>query len=285
MIKPILKYVGVVALCSVAVLGVFWTGLQFWGDWNDEWSGYNASQYVSDGYCNIAVLQVFGDVISYAGANKDGITMTDDLPPTVNPDDVNSFLQSAEADENILGILAEVDSMGGSGSAGEAIANRLKRSPIPVVALVRESANSAGYMIATGADTIIASSFSDVGSIGVTMSYLDNTKQNEDAGLEFISLASGKFKDSGTSDKPLTAEERTLFERDLKIWHEAFVKKVSENRSIPIEDVAKLADGSSMAASLALEHKLVDVIGDKETAREWFAKELDIQTEEVVFCQ
>lgn len=285
MIKPILKYVGITALCSVAALGIFWAGLQFWGDWNDEWSGYNASQYVSDGYCNIAVLPVFGDIISYPGANKDGMTTAEDLPPSVNPDDVDSFLQSAEADENILGILAEIDSSGGSGTAGEAIASRLKRSTVPVVASVRESANSAGYMIATGADTIIASPFSDVGSIGITMSYLDNTRQNEDAGLEFISLASGKFKDSGAPDKPLTAEERTLFERDLKVWHDAFVKVVSENRNIPIEDVVKLADGSSMAASLALENKLIDAIGDKEAARALFAKELGISSDEVVFCQ
>ncbi len=285
MTKSILKYVGIIVLASGAVLGVFWMGLQFWGDWNDEWSGYNASQQVSDGVCNIAVLPVFGDIISYPGANKDGMTTADDLPPTVNPDDVESFFQSAEADENILGILAEIDSTGGSGTAGEHIANRLKRSPLPVVATVRESANSAGYMIATGADTIIASPFSDVGSIGVTMSYLDYSQQNEDSGLKFISLASGKFKDSGVPDKPLTAEERLLFERDLNVWHDAFVKNVSENRNIPIEDVAKLADGSSMAASLALEHKLIDAIGDGETARVWFAGELGIPPTEVVFCQ
>ena len=285
MIKPILKYAGIIVLCSVAALVVFFTGLQFWGDWNDEWSGYNASQFVSDGYCNIAVLPVFGDIISYPGADKDGMTTSEDLPPSVNPDDVDSFLQSAEADGNILGILAEIDSSGGSGTAGENIAHRLQRSSLPVVASVRESANSAGYMIATGADTIIASPFSDVGSIGITMSYLDNTRQNEEAGLEFISLASGKFKDSGAPDKPFTAEERILFERDLKVWHDAFVKVVSENRNMPIENVAKLADGSSMAASLALENKLIDAVGDNETAREWFAKELEIPSEEVVFCK
>ncbi len=52
-----------------------------------------------------------------------------------------------------------------------------------------------------------------------------------------------------------------------------------------MEDVAKLADGWSMPASLALENKLIDAIGDKEDVRAWFAKQLDIAPEDVVFCQ
>jgi ClpP class serine protease len=60
---------------------------------------------------------------------------------------------------------------------------------------------------------------------------------------------------------------------------------IAENRNIPFEDVSKLADGSSMAASLALEHKLIDAVGDKETARAWFAEQLNLPVEEVVFCQ
>lgn len=285
MIQQILKYGVVIALASVASLVVFWGGLGLWGDWNDEWSGYNAGLYVSDGYCNIAVLPLFGDIISYPGANKDGLTMADDLPPTVNPDNVEDYLRAAELDGNILGVLAELDSTGGSGSAAMAISNRMKQSSLPIAVSVRESAASAGYMIATGADTIIASPFSDIGSIGVTMSYLDNTEQNEQNGLSFVSLSTGKFKDSGTPDKPLTAEERALFERDLKTWHDVFVQVVSDNRNIPFDAVAALADGSSIPASLALEHKLIDGLGDNATAREWFAKELNLPVEEIVFCK
>lgn len=285
MTKQILKYVGITVLFSSAAIVIFWVGLQFWGDWHDEWSGYNARQYVSNGYCNIAVLPMFGEIISYPGANKNGLAVAEELPPTVNPDDVESFLHAAETDGNILGVLAEIDSTGGSGAAGISISNRMKQSSLPIAAVVRESAASAGYMIATGADTIIASPFSDVGSIGVTMSYLDNTEQNAFNGLSFVSLATGKFKDSGIPDKPLTAEERALFERDLQTWHDAFVLLVSENRNIPLEDVAKLADGSSMAAALALRYTLIDTIGDKETARAWFAAQLNLPLEEIVFCQ
>ena len=270
---------------AITVLVFFFIGLWGYGAWNDEWSGYNASEEISDGLCNIAVLSIAGEIIPYSGANKDGMTFESELPPTSNPDDVLALLRKAEADQNILGVIVPIDSPGGTGVASEIIANALKNLSLPTVVLIRESAASGGYLVATGADTIIASPLSDVGSIGITMSYLDDSEKNAKEGLRFVSLSSGKFKDYTSPDKPLTADERVLLERDLKIYHDQFVKEVSENRNLPIEDVAKLADGSSMPGELALKNKLIDAIGDQETARAWFAGEFGVSSEEIIFCE
>ena len=279
--KTIFKIPLVIVLCVGSVLAVFWTGLLIYGSWHDEWSGYNASQYVSDRYCNIAVVPVVGEITTFATATEDENGL---IPLVTSMSDTLTLLDEAEYDPNIRGILMLIDSPGGSPTASMLVANELKNSSMPVASYILDVGVSGGYLIATGADTIIASPFADVGSIGVTMSYLDNTEQNANDGLKYVSLSTGKFKDSGDPNKPLTAEERALFERDLQISHDEFVKEVSENRNIPIEDVAKLADGSSMAGSLALENKLIDALGDKETARAWFANELGLQPEEVVFC-
>jgi protease-4 len=126
---------------------------------------------------------------------------------------------------------------------------------------------------------------SDVGSIGITMSYLDNVEKNRKEGLNYVSLSTGKYKDYGNPDKSLTQEERALIERDLKIVHDEFVKAVAENRKLPVEDVAKLADGSSMPGTLALEKKLIDALGDQESARKWFAEQLEIPLADVGFCE
>ena len=275
----------VITLWALAIIVVFAVGLRIFGSWHDEWSGYNRSTVISDGSCNIAVIPITGDIIPYAGANKDGMTYDTDLPPTANPDDVLATLRSAESDPNVLGVLARIDSGGGAPVASEVIANGFKNSSLPVVALIRETGTSGAYLLATGAETIIASPFSDVGSIGITMSYLENTAKNTNEGLQYVSLASAKFKDYGSPDKPLTSLERDLIERDLKIWHDYFVKEVAENKNLPIEQVAKLADGSSMPGSLALENNLIDALGDRETARAWFAEQLEISLEEVVFCE
>jgi len=60
---------------------------------------------------------------------------------------------------------------------------------------------------------------------------------------------------------------------------------VSENRNLPIEDVARLADGSSMLGELALKNKLIDQLGDQNTARVWFAEKLGMDAVDVVFCE
>ena len=267
---------------AVVALAVFFIGLWGFGVWHDEWSGYNASWNVSDGVCNIAVASVNGDITTMGGATT--TEGEEDLLIT-NADDVIASLRAAEADPNILGVIVNIDSLGGAPVASELIANALKNLSLPTVALIREFGTSGGYLAATGADTIIASPFSDVGSIGVTLSYLENWEKNTKEGLRFVSLSSGKYKDYGNPDKPLTADERNLLERDLKIYHDQFVKEVSENRNLPIEDISKLADGSSMPGELALQNKLIDALGNQETARAWFAGKLGMNSEEIIFCE
>ena len=273
----------IIALRVVVALIAFYVGLWIFGLWHNRWSGYNASLTISDGECNIAVIPIMGDIIPYAGADQNG--SWSEMPPSTNADDVLATLHRAENETNILGVFARIDSGGGSAVASEIISNGFKRSLLPVATFIREGANSGAYLAATGANTIIASSFSEIGSIGVNMSYLDKTAKNAKDGLQYIQLTSARFKDYGDPDKPLTFAERSLIERDLKIYHDHFVKIVSENRNLLIEQVAKLADGSSMPGSLALKNGLIDFLGDQETARDWFAEKLEIPADEVIFCE
>jgi protease-4 len=267
-------------LYAALALAVFAAGLGIWGMWYDEWSGYNASSMVSDGTCNIAVIPIVGDI--YTGMpTSDG----SDGYPVANADDVVAAISAAEADEHIDGIMVRIDSTGGTPVASELIAHAIKSSFLPSVALIREYGDSGAYLAASAADTVIASPFSDIGSIGITMSYLDNAEQNIASGLHYNQLSSGRYKDIGNPDKALTSAERALLERDLQIYHDEFVKQVAANRGLPEADIAALADGSSMPGALALEHKLIDALGDKETARALFAEQWGVSVDEVIFCE
>lgn len=280
---PFFKHVPIVVSWGAAVLIVFALGLQIFGSWYDEWSGYNADSLLSDGYCNIAVIPIVGEIKSYSGAND--YSEENFSPSATSAGDVRLTVQAAENDPNIYGILARIDSPGGTLVAPEIIANAFKNSSMPVAALIGERGTSAAYFAATGAGIIIASPFSDVGSIGITSSYLDYSEQNMKEGLQYVSLTSALYKDYGTPDRPLTPAEHALIERDLKITHEQFVKEIAENRGLPVEHIAELADGSSMPGALALENNLIDALGDQETARAWFAEQLGISVREVVFCE
>lgn len=276
-----LKYLGLVVGGVGVLLIAFYLALEIWGDWHDEWSGYNwETQWeISDGWCNIAVLPIVGDITSEISKEEE------DEVTTTNADYAATYVERANSDENIRGLLVRIDSYGGAPVASEIVMNAFKRSSIPSVALIREAGTSGGYMIASAADTIIASAMSDIGSIGVSMSYVGNWQQNAETGLTYVPLTSAPFKDYMHPDKPLTEAERALLERDLAIYHKHFVAMVSENRGLSLERVAELADGSSMPGALALEAGLIDELGDQETAREWFGKELGLPTDEVIFCE
>ncbi len=230
--------------------------------------------------CNVAGIELHGNVVTYISpedTDKDGNQAYDETAS----ENVVVAIEAADNDETVKAIILEVDSYGGSAVAAEEISQALKKVNKPTVAFVRSAAVSAAYWAASGADTIFASDLSDIGSIGVTMSYLDNTKKNLKDGLTYNSLGTGKFKDYGNPDKPLTEDEKRLIMRDLEIIHNIFIKAVSENRDLPVDKVKLLADGSSMPGQMALENKLIDRIGGIYDVNNYLKEKLG---EEVDVC-
>ncbi len=120
-----------------------------------------------------------------------------------------------------------------------------------------------------------------IGSIGVTMSYLDYAKENEKDGITYNQLSSGKFKDIGAYDKSLTPEEKELLMRDINILHENFIKAVANNRNLDIKKVRQLADGSDMLGQMALENGLIDQIGGRYEVEEYLRNKIG---EDIEIC-
>ena len=151
------------------------------------------------------------------------------------------------------------------------------------MAVIREFGASGAYLIASATDKIYASKMSDVGSIGVTSSYLDYSQQNKKEGLIYQQLSSGEFKDAGDPDKELNEKEKEIMMRDVKKVHQIFIEMVAENRNLDIEKVKKLADGSTMLGQDAKENGLIDEIGSIDEAKDWLEKELKIEANVCVY--
>lgn len=239
---------------------------------------YSSLGMIGDGNCNIAILPVEGVILPYGSTVDYGEFVT-------TPRDVREFITTAENEIGIEGIMLDINSPGGTPVAAETISDLVKNSRLTTVALIGDIGASGGYMVASAADTIVASAMSDVGSIGVTMSYVEESEKNEEDGLTFVELSTGKFKDTGNPNKALSDEERSLLESQLAIVHDEFVKIVSENRELDFETVKSLADGSTMIGEKAKEAGLVDVIGGRSEAREAFASALGKSAEDIVFCE
>lgn len=236
---------------------------------------------VSDnGDCNTLQVDVSGYITS-DGINGSTNFMSSD-GDTVYSDNIKYQLDSAKSDDNIKAVLLTVNSYGGDAGSAQEIVYALKNLDKPVVAVIRSAGTSAGYWIASVADKVYAYETADVGSIGVTMSHLDETAVNTKDGKFFVSLSSGKFKDMGNPDKSLTAEERELMMRDINDVYNIFIKQVAESRKMSVEKVKVIADGSSMVAGRAKEKGLVDEIGSTYDAMDYLTKTIG---EKVEVCQ
>lgn len=203
--------------------------------------------------CSVAGINIHGVVATYLPL----LSESSDPIDGVASEDVVFHIKEAQEDDEIKGLIIEVDSGGGSPVAGEEIANALRDFTKPSVVVIRQIGASAAYWLATGAKHIVASKNSDIGSIGVTASYL----LNKDSEQEYVGLTSGKYKDTGSPDKPISQEERDLIKRDLDIIHTNFIEAVAQNRNLSVEKVRGLADGSTVLGAKALELGLIDEIG------------------------
>lgn len=228
--------------------------------------------------CNVAVAQLYGSVVYYPneGGNASGIA------DQTASEDIRHKIEAADADPSIKAILLQIDSPGGDPVGGEEIADALKHATKPTVALIADQGDSAAYWAATGAETIFAYPNSSLVDIGVTQSYLDQTKQDEQNGLTFVSLSVGKYKDAGNPDAPLTPDEQALFQRDLNIAMQSFIGAVAENRNLSVASVTAIADGSTMLGAMALQDGLIDKVGNIYDVENYLKGKIG---DDVVLCQ
>jgi protease-4 len=140
-------------------------------------------------------------------------------------------------------------------------------------------------MVAAASDFLIASAMSDVGSIGVNMSYIEESQKNDEEGLTYVQLMTGKFKDIGSPNRPITDEERVLLQADLEIIHNEFIDIIAKYRELPRTEVELIANGASMPGRRALEVDLIDAIGGRSQAQAAFAGFTEINLDEIEFCE
>lgn len=253
---------------SMGVMLTFYDDLDDYElDWDDDFS---CEDWACSPFNFCGFTESVGIVTLYGGID----TYTDD-EVTTSSDTVLSQINDLESDSQFDTIILLIDSYGGYAVPSEEIANALKRSQKKTIAVIREEGVSGGYIAATGADTIYASRFSSVGSIGVTMSYLDYSEQKRKDGVSFLNIASGKFKDVGDPDRPLDEEGREYLFEIVEDMHEIMVEMVADNRGLEIEDVKLIADGKIILGDHALEYGLIDKIGGLYEALEDIDKDMN----------
>ena len=228
----------------------------------------------TDDNCNVLAFSIKGYLSTYIPKQP----AEQEIDVSSSEDIVDGILL-AQNDPEMKAIMLSIDSSGGDGVAGEEIATALESFDKPSVAVIRSIGASAAYWASTGADKIYASKISDVGSIGVTASYLDESNKNAKDGYTFVELSSARYKDTGDPSKRLTQEEREILMSDLKKAHDVFVQDVATNRNLEVSAVQKLANGLTFIGEDALSYGLIDEIGDVASATKYLEEKIGEKAE------
>lgn len=207
----------------------------------------------------IAMINVVGEIFSDPDRSSAG----------ASDSNIIAQLDRAERDDNVAGVLINLETPGGGVVASDAIYQRvleLKKDGKPVVAMMGDVAASGGYYVAAAADEVVAHPSTWTGSIGV-IAFLPNVeKATEKIGVEITVLKSGPFKDAGSPFRALSDEDRRLFQSLIDEAYSDFVKAVSDGRKLDEQRVRGLADGRIYSGRQALDAKLVDHLGGRDLA-------------------
>jgi protease-4 len=182
-------------------------------------------------------------------------------------------LEKIRKSNSVKGVILAIDSPGGTTAGGEAIFDQVRKlaADKPVVAQVGTLAASAGYMIASASDHIVARQSSIVGSIGVLVQFPDLTGLMDKLGIKLEEVKSSPLKAEPSPFNPTTEQERAMIRSMIMDSYEWFVGLVDERRPLTREEVSALADGSVFTGRQALQKKLVDELGGEEQAIGWLA--------------
>lgn len=182
-------------------------------------------------------------------------------------------LDKIAKDDAVKGVILVLDSPGGTTVGGEAIFEAVRKiaEKKPVVTQVGTLAASAGYMIASASDHIIARQTSIVGSIGVLFQYPDVSKLLDTIGVKVETIKSSPLKAEPNYFSPASEEAKGMISNMIMDSYAWFVDIVEKRRSFTHEQALALANGAVFTGRQALDKKLIDGLGGEEEAVAWLA--------------
>lgn len=214
----------------------------------------------------IAVLYASGEIVDGEG----------EKPGEIGGDKFSRELRKLREDDAVKAVVLRVNSPGGSALASDIIWREvvLTKKVKPVIVSMGDLAASGGYYISAAADSIFAEPTTITGSIGVfgVIPNFQNLMNNK-IGVHYDGVKTGKFADLMTTlDRPLTAEERDIIQREVNKVYATFTKVVADGRKLSVADVDSIGQGRVWTGKQGVSNNLVDRLGSLDMAIKAAAK-------------
>lgn len=180
-------------------------------------------------------------------------------------------IREAAKSKNVKAIVLDINSPGGTVASVQNIYSEIlkaKEKGKKVVALFRDVAASGGFYIAMAADKIVAEPGTITGSVGVIMQTNNVEGLFEKIGVKVTPITSGKYKDMGSSYRPMSDAEKSILQDMVNDTYSQFLAAVKAGRpEVKEEDLNEYTDGRIFTGQRAYDLGFIDMLGGEEEAR------------------
>lgn len=206
---------------------------------------------------------------SIAVLNISGPMMKEDNCGDPGTKTYQQMLSAAAGNPNVIGVVLNIDSPGGTVAGTQILANQVKAFPKPIVTVAEDLMASAAYWVGSSANHIFANTGTTrVGSIGTMLSFADMQPVWEKEGVKFHEI----YATASTEKNADFAEARKgnydkIKASTLDPLNNEFLNAIKTNRGAKLNHDKTLA-GQVYAAADALNYGLIDGIGTLNDAIE-----------------
>jgi signal peptide peptidase SppA len=210
---------------------------------------------VADG---VAVVQLHGMMVK---RSRVLLTWYDSVV-LLGSDDVAELVDQLAARADVHTIVIDADTGGGQVAGTQRLADAVfrARESTNVVGVVNEMAASAGLWVVSQCDRVVINASGTIGSLGVYMVHLDDSKWLEDLGLEKTVIHRGKYK--AAFERPLNSDTSGQLQDFIDTKFTLFVDAVARGRGLDSAEVLERWGESQLVVGRdAVDAGLADELG------------------------
>jgi protease-4 len=207
---------------------------------------------------SIVVLHLNGTIVDGVKASPGSMVSG----PTVKA------IQELTNDDMVKGVVARINSPGGSATASEAIRRALEElaGTKPVVISMGSVAASGGYWISCFGSPIYAEPVTITGSIGVLALKLSFGPLLNRVGIRIQTIGLDESAAAMSPEREWTDDEIAMIQSLIDDVYDRFLKLVSSSRGLEVSEIEPLAGGRVWSGTQAQAHGLVDRLGGVDDA-------------------
>ncbi len=191
---------------------------------------------------------------------------------------IQAQVARARRDDRIKAVAFEIDSFGGEVDGAFATADMIAQlsAEKPTIAILTDSALSAGYLMASACRQIVAPSTGWAGSIGVISMHLDVSTMMEGQGAKVTLITSGAHKADGNPYEPLPDDVRAKWQTAVDQQRDLFAAYVGRGRGQRLTKADALkTEADVFSGREARSRGLIDAVGNPADAFASFLKQVN----------